>query len=140
MTALSLTPAQRKAQRAKAHALNPVVMIGNDGLTAAVRKEIDLALSSHGLIKIRILGDDRDARIARAEARADGIDIGLGKAGQGETISDKARHNGGIHDIGGAIGAEQIGAFIAETRAGFSPQAQDAQSIVAVSSLIVTPS
>ncbi len=64
MTAISLTPAQRKAQRAKAHALNPVVMIGNDGLTAAVRKEIDRALTSHGLIKIRVLGDDRDARIA----------------------------------------------------------------------------
>ncbi len=73
MTALSLTPAQRKAQRAKAHALNPVVMIGNDGLTAAVRKEIDLALSSHGLIKIRILGDDRDARIAMYESICDDL-------------------------------------------------------------------
>ncbi|NBT01734.1 MAG: YhbY family RNA-binding protein, partial [Betaproteobacteria bacterium] len=71
--ALSLTPAQRKAQRAKAHALNPVVMIGNDGLTAAVRKEIDLALSSHGLIKIRILGDDRDARIAMYESICDDL-------------------------------------------------------------------
>ena len=37
MTTITLTPAQRKAQRAKAHALNPVVMIGNEGLTAAVR-------------------------------------------------------------------------------------------------------
>jgi putative YhbY family RNA-binding protein len=73
MTALSLTPAQRKAQRAKAHALNPVVMIGNDGLTAAVRKEIDRALSSHGLIKIRVLGDDRDARIAMYESICDDL-------------------------------------------------------------------
>ena len=68
MTALSLTPAQRKAHRAQAHALNPVVMIGNEGLTAAVTKEIDRALSSHGLIKIRVLGDDRDARIAMYES------------------------------------------------------------------------
>jgi RNA-binding protein len=62
MTAITLTPAQRKAQRAKAHSLNPVVMIGNDGLTDAVCKEIDRALKSHGLIKVRVLGDDRDAR------------------------------------------------------------------------------
>jgi putative YhbY family RNA-binding protein len=68
MTAISLTPAQRKAHRAKAHALNPVVMIGNEGLTAAVRKEIERALSSHGLIKIRVLGDDREARIAMYES------------------------------------------------------------------------
>lgn len=68
MTAISLSPAQRKAQRAKAHTLNPVVMIGNEGLTPAVRKEIDRALSSHGLIKIRVLGDDRDARIEMFES------------------------------------------------------------------------
>jgi len=68
MTALLLTPAQRKAHRAKAHALNPVVMIGNEGLTTAVRKEIDRALTSHGLIKIRVLGDDRDARIEMFES------------------------------------------------------------------------
>ncbi len=73
MTALSLTPAQRKAHRAQAHALNPVVMIGNEGLTAAVTKEIDRALSSHGLIKIRVLGDDRDARIAMYESICDDL-------------------------------------------------------------------
>ena len=37
-------------------------MIGNDGFTPAVAKETELALKSHGLIKIRVLGDDRDAR------------------------------------------------------------------------------
>ena len=73
MTALSLTPAQRKAHRAQAHALNPVVMIGNEGLTAAVTKEIDRALSSHGLIKIRVLGDDREARIAMYESICDDL-------------------------------------------------------------------
>ena len=73
MNTITLTPAQRKAQRAKAHALNPVVMIGNEGLTAAVRKEIDRALSSHGLIKIRVLGDDRDARIAMFESICDDL-------------------------------------------------------------------
>ncbi len=37
-------------------------MIGSDGLTGTVRKEIDLALNSHGLIKVRVLSDDRDHR------------------------------------------------------------------------------
>jgi RNA-binding protein len=64
MPAIQLTPAQRKVHRAEAHHLDPVVMIGNDGLTAAVKKEADAALNAHGLIKIRVLGDDRVAREA----------------------------------------------------------------------------
>lgn len=39
-------------------------MIGEAGLTEAVLKEINLGLDSHGLIKIRVFGDDREARIA----------------------------------------------------------------------------
>jgi putative YhbY family RNA-binding protein len=62
MPQIQLTPAQRKVHRAEAHHLDPVVMIGNDGLTAAVVKEADAALKAHGLIKIRVLGDDRTAR------------------------------------------------------------------------------
>ena len=57
-----LTPAQRRDLRARAHHLNPVVMIGEAGLTPPVLHEIDLALKSHELIKIRVLGDDRDRR------------------------------------------------------------------------------
>ena len=64
MPALQLTIAERKAHRAEAHHLDPVVMIGNDGLTPAVRKETDAALNAHGLIKVRVLGDDREAREA----------------------------------------------------------------------------
>jgi len=62
MPALSLTPAERKVHRAGAHHLDPVVQIGNDGLTPAVEREIDLALNAHGLIKVRVFSDDRDAR------------------------------------------------------------------------------
>ena len=62
MPAIQLSIAERKAHRAEAHHLDPVVMIGNEGLTPAVRKEADAALKSHGLIKIRVLGDDREAR------------------------------------------------------------------------------
>ena len=62
MPQIQLTPAQRKIHRAEAHHLDPVVMIGADGLTPAVRKEADAALNAHGLIKIRVLGDDRELR------------------------------------------------------------------------------
>ncbi|KNZ33879.1 MAG: RNA-binding protein [Methylibium sp. NZG] len=62
MPAIQLTPAQRKEKRADAHHLDPVVMIGSDGLTAAVQKETDAALNAHGLIKVRVLSDERDTR------------------------------------------------------------------------------
>lgn len=59
-----LSPAERSELRTEAHGLNPVVMIGEAGLTAAVKKEIDASLKAHGLIKVRVFGDDREARIA----------------------------------------------------------------------------
>ena len=71
MPAIQLTIAQRKEHRAQAHHLNPVVMIGNDGLTPAVKKEADAALNAHGLIKIRVFGDDRALREAMFQQLAD---------------------------------------------------------------------
>jgi putative YhbY family RNA-binding protein len=70
MPALALTPAQRRAQRADAHHLAPVVMIGSDGLTDAVAREVDRALSAHGLIKVRAMVDDRAARETMLDALA----------------------------------------------------------------------
>ena len=64
MTALVLTAAERRLKRAEAHHLAPVVAIGNDGATAAVRREIDVALAAHGLVKVRVFSDDRAAREA----------------------------------------------------------------------------
>jgi putative YhbY family RNA-binding protein len=61
---LKLTPAERSALRSEAHGLNPIVLIGDAGLTPAVMKEIDAGLNAHGLIKVRVFGDDRDERIA----------------------------------------------------------------------------
>jgi putative YhbY family RNA-binding protein len=61
MTFLSTT--QRRAFKARAHHLEPVVIIGDAGLTPAVLTEIDVHLKSHELIKIRVMGDDREARI-----------------------------------------------------------------------------
>lgn len=62
MPAIHLTPAQRKEKRADAHHLDPVVMIGGDGLTDAVIKETDAALNAHGLIKVRVFSDERTSR------------------------------------------------------------------------------
>lgn len=59
---IQLTPAQRKEFRAQAHHLDPVVMIGAEGLTSAILKEAEAALNAHGLIKLRIFSDDRAAR------------------------------------------------------------------------------
>ena len=61
---IALTPADRKALRARAHHLDPVVMIGDAGLSRAVLAEADRALGVHELIKIRVLGDDRAQRQA----------------------------------------------------------------------------
>lgn len=60
---LKLTPTERSAFRSEAHALNPIVLIGEAGLTPAVLKEIDAGLDAHGLIKVRVFGDDRETRI-----------------------------------------------------------------------------
>lgn len=64
---LKLTPAERSVLRSEAHALDPVVMIGDSGLTPSVLKEIDASLNAHGLIKVRVLGDDRDVRLGHYE-------------------------------------------------------------------------
>ena len=71
MPAIQLTVAQRKEHRAEAHHLDPVVMIGNDGLTPGVRKEIDAALKAHGLIKVRAPIDDRVEREEMFQSLAD---------------------------------------------------------------------
>jgi RNA-binding protein len=61
---MKLTTKQIAHLRGLAHSINPVVMIGNNGLTDNVIKEIELNLNAHELIKIQVAGDDRDARKA----------------------------------------------------------------------------
>ena len=74
MTILEIDSSIRSDLRSQAHALTPTVMIGADGLTPAVLKETDSALHSHQLIKIRVLGDDRDARVAMYEQICDTLE------------------------------------------------------------------
>ncbi len=73
---IKLTPAERSALRAEAHGLNPVVMIGEAGLTESVVKEISASLDAHGLIKVRVFGDDREARVAMYDQIATDLDAG----------------------------------------------------------------
>ena len=69
-----LTPVERSALRAEAHGLKPVVIIGEAGLTPAVMKEIAASLDSHGLIKVRVFGDDREARVSMYETICEELD------------------------------------------------------------------
>ncbi len=64
MPTLQLTIQERKALRADAHHLDPIVIVGGDGLTPGVTKEVDAGLNAHGLIKVRVTGDDRASREA----------------------------------------------------------------------------
>jgi RNA-binding protein len=73
MPALTLTAAQRREHRAASHHLDPVVLVGSDGLTEAVRKETDAALNAHGLIKVRVFTDDRAAREAMLAELAENL-------------------------------------------------------------------
>ena len=61
---MQLTERQKKTLRRLGHALNPVVALGNHGLTDAVVAEMDRALTDHELIKVRVFADahaDRNA-------------------------------------------------------------------------------
>ena len=57
-----LSPKRRSELRAEAHKLNPIVIIGDKGLTDEVLSEIDRSLKAHELIKVRAATDERDAR------------------------------------------------------------------------------
>jgi putative YhbY family RNA-binding protein len=75
---VSLTPKERLHLKARAHALEPVVKIGDRGATDAVLAEIDRALAAHELIKVRAASADRKARAALVEtigARTDAAPV-----------------------------------------------------------------
>ena len=59
--------ARRSELRAKAHALKPVVIVGDKGLTESVLAEIDRALKAHELIKVKAATDERELRSAWME-------------------------------------------------------------------------
>jgi RNA-binding protein len=56
----------KKQLRAKAHALKPIVITGQAGVTEAVLNEINLGLDHHELIKVRVNAEDREQRKERS--------------------------------------------------------------------------
>ena len=65
---MKLTDQQKRHLRGLGHALKPVVILGNAGLTENVLAEIDQALTHHELIKVRINAADREQRTAIIDA------------------------------------------------------------------------
>ena len=59
---MALSPSQRRYLRSLAHDLHPVILLGAKGATEAVLKELDLALSHHELVKVKLSGGDKEER------------------------------------------------------------------------------
>jgi RNA-binding protein len=64
MPAMALSEKQKKHLRRLAHSLNPIVMLGNAGLTDGVVAELDRALTDHELVKVAARVGEREARDA----------------------------------------------------------------------------
>ncbi len=59
---MAISPSQRRYLRSLAHDLHPVILLGAKGATEAVVKELDLALSHHELVKVKLSGGGKDER------------------------------------------------------------------------------
>jgi RNA-binding protein len=69
---MALSPSQRRYLRSLAHDLSPVILLGAKGATDAVVKELDLALTHHELVKVKLSGGDKDERQAQIRFLAEG--------------------------------------------------------------------
>lgn len=67
---MSLSNSQKRYLRGLAHGINPVILVGNKGVTPALVKEFGNALDQHELVKVKLAGDDRDARKQQIDAIA----------------------------------------------------------------------
>lgn len=70
---MQLTAAQRQYLKGLAHARQPVVIIGDKGLSPAIVKEIERALAAHELIKVKAAGSDREQREAWLQSLCDAV-------------------------------------------------------------------
>lgn len=64
---MALTKSDIRALKAKAHHLNPVVTIGQKGLTDSVTNEVDIALNAHELVKVKAHQHAKDECLAYAD-------------------------------------------------------------------------
>jgi len=65
---MSLTNKQKQFLKAKAHDLKPVILLGSNGLTEGVVAEIEVALSFHELIKVKVPTEDREQKVLIMDA------------------------------------------------------------------------
>ena len=75
---VTLTPRERQKLKARAHALEPVVQVGQAGVTDQVAKELERALTAHELIKVKVTAADRDERESLCDdilSRADAAEV-----------------------------------------------------------------
>jgi len=68
---MTLTSKQRKSLKAEAHHLNPVIRVGQNGISEGVILETNIALNTHELIKVQIQQGDRDERSKDANLLAE---------------------------------------------------------------------
>lgn len=95
----TLSTKERSHLKARAHALEPVLVVGQAGATAALVAEVDRALTAHELIKIRIGGDDRAARVALGDTIATATDaVVVHRVGK-IVILWRARAGSGLENI-----------------------------------------
>ena len=95
---MALTEKQKKHLRRLAHPMNPIVMLGNAGLTDAVVAELDRALTDHELVKV-------SARVGERDARNDALAM---LASRTLECFDRASHEGSGHVDGVAYPAYWI--------------------------------
>lgn len=74
---MSLTTDQKKRLRTRAHTLNPIVMVGGNGLSENVQLEVDRALEDHELIKVKFAVGDRDLKKALIKELTDIVEAEL---------------------------------------------------------------
>ena len=65
---MTLSNKQKQYLKGLAHALKPVVQLGNNGLTEGVLAEIDGAIKHHELIKVKIPTEDKEEKVLIMDA------------------------------------------------------------------------
>jgi RNA-binding protein len=70
---MSLSQTQKRYLRGLAHALSPIIQVGNKGVTPSLLAEFGNALDQHELVKVKLAGDDRDARKRQIDALAETV-------------------------------------------------------------------
>jgi len=74
---VALTAAQTRFLRGQAHDLKALLQIGNKGVTPAFIAELDGVLEQHELVKVKVAGEDREARDAMIDDLAEKTDAAL---------------------------------------------------------------